>query len=105
MIKHIQSVEEFEKEIDVGKKVVDFFATWCGPCRNLTPLLEEFAEENPDVDVLKVDCDELPALASKFFVSSIPYMITFIDGRKTGENIGSLPKPSLNRFLKSSLSL
>lgn len=105
MVKHIQSIKEFEEEVKKGAKVVDFFATWCAPCRNLGPLLDQFAEEHVKVDVLKVDVDELPELASRFFVTSIPFIVTFIDGTKTGENVGFLPKPSLDRFLKSALKI
>jgi len=105
MVKHIKSVEEFEQEIKTGLKVVDFFATWCGPCRLLSPVLEEYSEEHPDVDILKIDCDEVSELASKYFVNSIPYIITFVDGVKTGENVGYLPKPQLDRFLNSSLKI
>lgn len=103
MIKHIQSAEEFENELKEGKVVVDFFATWCGPCRALTPELEDYAASHEDVKILKVDCDELSELASRFTVSSIPYVITFVDGVKTGENIGFLPQASLDKFLNSAL--
>ena len=103
MIKHIETVEQFEKELQEGLKIVDFYANWCGPCRMLTPALEEYIDENPDVDLLKVNVDELGELAARFHVMSIPLIITFIDGVKSGENLGYLPPANLNRFLNSSL--
>ena len=53
MIKHIKTIQEFHEEIASGKALVDFFATWCGPCRMLSPLVERLAEEHPEIKVLK----------------------------------------------------
>ena len=103
MIKHIESIEQFENEIKSGLKIVDFYANWCGPCRMLTPILEEYIEENEDVDLLKINVDELGELAARFSVMSIPLIITFVDGVKTGQNLGYLPQEGLNRFLNSAL--
>ena len=103
MIKHIESIEQFENEIKSGLKIVDFYANWCGPCRMLTPVLEEYIENNEDVDLLKVNVDELGELAARFNVMSIPLIITFVDGVKTGQNLGYLPYENLNRFLNSAL--
>ena len=103
MIIHIETVEQFEKELQNGLKIVDFYANWCGPCRMLTPSLEEYIEENQDVDLLKVDVDKLGELAAKFSVMSIPLILTFVDGVKTGQNLGYLPQENLNRFLNSAL--
>ena len=76
MVKNIESIEQFENEIKEGLKIVDFHAVWCGPCRMIAPILEDYAEENPDIDVLKIDCDKLGALASRFQVMSIPLVLT-----------------------------
>ena len=59
MLKHINSVQEFDNEVKEGLVLVDFFATWCGPCKMLSPLLEEIANENPNLKVLKIDVDEV----------------------------------------------
>lgn len=105
MIKHIQSVEEFDSAIKSGLKIVDFYANWCSPCRALSPVLEEYNNEYEEVDILKVDCDELPQLASRFNVASIPYIVTFVNGKKTGENVGFLPLEPLTKFLSSALQI
>ena len=103
MIKNIESVEQFELEIANGSKIVVFYSVWCGPCRMLAPNLEEYLQENEDVDLLKVDVDKLPELAQRFQVMSIPLILTFVDGIKTGQNLGYLPLEGLTRFLNSAL--
>ena len=57
MLKHINNAEEFDSLIKEGIVLVDFFATWCGPCKMLSPVLEEVSNENPDLLVLKIDVD------------------------------------------------
>ncbi|MBO8414395.1 MAG: thioredoxin family protein, partial [Firmicutes bacterium] len=71
MVIHINSTAEFDTQIANNSKViVDFFATWCGPCKMLSPVLEKIADENPDITVLKVDVDKLSELAVKYAVYS-----------------------------------
>lgn len=83
----ISSKEQFEKEIKTGKVIVDFFATWCSPCRMLSPVLEELASKG-EIKVLKVNVDEQVELASMFFVSSIPFLVFYKDGIRVGDNLG-----------------
>ena len=66
MLKHINSAAEFDEEIKSGTVLVDFFATWCGPCKMLSPVLEEVANENADLKILKIDVDEVGPLAARF---------------------------------------
>ena len=79
--------------------IVDFFATWCGPCKMLSPIVEQVEKEHPEVKFLKVDVDELGALAAKYNVYSIPTLILFQDGAKVAEQVGFLPKPGLEKFI------
>ena len=80
--------------------LVDFWATWCGPCRMLAPVLEEVAAARPDVPVVKVDVDENPQLAMAFQVSSIPTVISFRDGKGLKKSVGVTSKEALLELLK-----
>lgn len=96
-MKIIKSVEEFEQTIETGKVLVDFFATWCGPCRMLTPVLEELSEEVNDVTIIKVDVDELPELARRYAIMSIPTIFYFVDGQIVNKTVGFQDKQSLKK--------
>lgn len=99
-MKIIKSVEEFEQTIEAGKVLVDFFATWCGPCRMLTPVLEELSEEVNDVTIIKVDVDELPELARRYAIMSIPTIFYFVDGQIVNKTVGFQDKQSLKKIIK-----
>ena len=88
MLKHINNVAEFEKDIKEGKILVDFFATWCGPCKMLSPVLEELSNQNPDLLILKIDVDEVGALAARFGVQAIPTLMLFKDGKLVETRMG-----------------
>lgn len=94
--------ESFEKIISQdGKTVlVDFWATWCGPCRMIAPVLEEVAKERPDVTVCKVDVDEERELALEYGVSSIPTLLVFRDGKVVNQSIGAIPKERILAMLQ-----
>lgn len=81
MIKHINK-ENFENEIiDSGKTVlVDFFATWCGPCQMLAPVLEKVSESRAEFDIAKIDIDQNQELASKYEIDVVPTMVIFKNG-------------------------
>ncbi len=88
----------FEELIKKENKVlVDFFATWCGPCKMLSPILEK-AEST--IKVIKVDTDEFEDLARKYGVMSIPTLVLLEDGKEIKRNIGFIDKESLENFLK-----
>ena len=99
MLLHINRVEEFENAIKEGVVLADFFATWCGPCKMLSPLLEEVANENPNITILKIDVDELGQLASRFGVQAIPTLVLFKNGQQVATKLGYQNKNQLLAFI------
>lgn len=98
MIKHIHSVDEFRKEINEGTVLVDFFATWCGPCQMLSPVIEEL-DKQVNIKVLKIDVDEVSDLAREFRVMSIPTLIVFKNGKMTKKELGYMPIERLKALI------
>ncbi len=80
--------------------LIDFWAAWCGPCRMVSPMLEEIAEENPDVKVVKINVDEEVQLASQFNIRSIPTMMVFKNGEPVNTAIGARPKSEILKLVK-----
>ena len=104
MAKEIMTAE-FDAFINQDKAVlVDFWAPWCGPCRMLAPVLEEFSAEQADaVAVGKVDVDKNPELAKQFRVMSIPTLILFKDGKVVDQKLGFMQKAALEDMIKKAL--
>ncbi len=96
--------QELDELVATGKKTVcDFFATWCGPCRMLSPVMEELSEEFPDTTFAKVDVDQNGDLAASLNVFSIPDVFVFENGEVKDHNLGYLPKEQMREFLKKNL--
>ena len=83
-----------------GLTFVDFWATWCGPCRMMAPIVEELAAETPDVVFAKVDVDENPDVAMGLRIASIPTLMLFKDGTAVERVIGVTPKDELKKLIE-----
>ena len=93
--------ENFDSEVlkAEGTVLVDFWATWCGPCRMRSPIVDEGASERPDVKVGKINVDEQPELAQQFGIMSIPTLLVFKNGEKVQESVGLIPKEKVEALL------
>ena len=85
----------FQNAIASGRALVDFYADWCGPCRMVSPIVDEIAEERGDITVGKVNVDDENALAMKYGVMSIPTLIVFKEGKETARIVGARPKAAI----------
>ncbi len=93
--------DNFEAEVINSELpvLVDFWADWCGPCRMLSPIVEEIARERPDIKVGKINVDEESELAQKYGVMSIPTVILFHGGQVREKSVGLVPKESILKML------
>ena len=98
MLKHANE-SNFQEMTGKGLVLVDFFATWCGPCRMLGPVLEDMANDRDSIDIVKVDIDESMNLARQFGIMSVPTLILFKDGQVIAKTGGVQPKESLQQFI------
>ena len=93
--------ENFESEVLISDVpvLVDFWATWCGPCMMIAPVIAEIAEERQDIKVCKIDVDQHPELAIEYKVMSIPTLMVFKNGEVTAKTLGVLTKEAILALL------
>ena len=108
MSKHTKPVSDASFEQDVlkadGLVVVDFWAEWCGPCRQIAPALEEIAEEESGrVTVAKLNIDENPSITTKYAVRGIPTLMIFKNGQVASTKVGAAPKSKIKEWIEQSL--
>ncbi|HCY6909466.1 TPA: thioredoxin [Staphylococcus aureus] len=95
---------DFDSKVESGVQLVDFWATWCGPCKMIAPVLEELAADyEGKADILKLDVDENPSTAANYEVMSIPTLIVFKDGQPVDKVVGFQPKENLAEVLDKHL--
>ena len=93
--------DDLENVKNSGKIILlDFYADWCGPCRMLSPVVDEFTEENPDFVVGKINVDKEPELSEEFGVSSIPMLVVMKDGKILNKSVGAKSKQQILEMIE-----
>ena len=96
------TADNFEKDVLNAEKTVllDFWATWCGPCMMLSPVVDAFSEKHPEISVCKVNVDEQPGLAQAFGIESIPTLVVMRDGKIINHSLGVIPEEKIEELVK-----
>ena len=93
------TANEFKDKAMSGVVLLDFYATWCGPCKMLSPIVDELSEEMPDVKFFKVDVDEEEDLVEMFGIEAMPTLIVLRDGKVVNKSVGFKPKAGVKALL------
>lgn len=97
---HVNNSNFMEEVVNSDKPVLlDFWADWCGPCRMVGPILDEIAQERPDIKVCKINVTDNPELAAQFKVMSIPALVVLKDGKIVKQAVGARPKSQILEML------
>lgn len=94
---------EFDELIKSGITLVDFYADWCGPCKMLGPILESLDEEYPDINFVKINCDNDIAVADRFGIMSIPAVFIIKDGEVIANTLGYHAKEDMKKFIDNAI--
>ena len=101
-LEHVTAANFDERVLKCDKPVlVDFYAEWCGPCKQLIPILEEFADEHPETRVVKVNVDDSSDLAKRYGVNAMPTLLAFRGGQITSRSVGWVPKTKIQEIAGS----
>lgn len=101
MIKKDFDIKELDEAVKSGVVLIDFYATWCGPCKMLAPELEELAKRNNDITIYKIDVDENTEVARKYGVMSIPTLVLYKNGIIVDKTLGFRPVDELEKWIGS----
>ncbi|WP_294156273.1 thioredoxin [uncultured Clostridium sp.] len=104
MIKIVDD-NNFTREVLMSTRlvIVDFFATWCGPCKMLSPILETISKENKNVKIVRIDVDDNPKASNRYDIRSIPKLIFFKNGKEVDEILGFVPKDIIKEVINDNL--
>lgn len=96
------TADMYENEVLNSEKpvLIDFYADWCGPCKMVSPVVDEIADERGDVKVCKINVDEQPDLAQKFGVMSIPTLVVMKNGEESAREVGAVPKSAIIELIE-----
>ncbi len=97
-MKEIEEIN-FKEEVKEGITLVDFYATWCGPCRMLHPVLEKLASTRSEIDYKQIDVDKAPNISKEYGVMSIPTLILFKDGKEISKNVGYMTEEEITEWI------
>ncbi|MBQ9900680.1 MAG: thioredoxin [Acholeplasmatales bacterium] len=101
MVKEINGLKELNEVVNNNKKVlVDVYATWCGPCKMLAPIVNKVSEDVSDLTVVKIDIDENEDIAAKYGVEAIPTLLVFNNGELVNKNVGFIPENKVKELVK-----
>lgn len=101
MIKELEKEENLEEELNSDIVIIDFFATWCGPCKMLAPILEKYVEKNNNIKVIKIDVDNFPSLAKKHTIMSVPTLLFYKNKNLIRKEIGFKSINEIDDIVKS----